>query len=394
MAKLISLSEMTYIEGTMKISILVINEFNPNNSPRPSRIINFLKSKSDLYDVSTASETSFQGVEDFYFISRDKPSILSKLFKLVLIKLRLYRLMFWTKQKLSVKNELICKDFDLIICLDLSLLPLVFKIKKNAKIIFDAREYYSRHFEDRVLWNYFYKKYNTYLINEFMTRCDKVLTVSPGLVNEYKKEFGIDSELYLSLPELKYPMFLPYKQDGKISLVHHGNATPSRQIEVMINTFKYLDDNYTLDLYLVKHEEKYYKFLLNEAKKYSGVRILEPVPYSQIHEMLINYDVGVFFVPPSTFNLMHTLPNKLFEFIQAGLAICIGPNPDMADVVKKYNIGSISNDFNERSFAKSLLEMSSEHINIYKKNSTKAAGVLNSNSSGIQLGKILDDIVN
>ena len=71
--------------------------------------------------------------------------------------------------------------------------------------------------------------------------------------------------------------------------------------------------------------------------------------------MTINkYDMGVFLLPPINFNYENTLPNKLFDFIQARLGIAIGPTPEMAEIVNHYKIGLVSEHFTAASLASRL----------------------------------------
>ena len=51
-------------------------------------------------------------------------------------------------------------------------------------------------------------------------------------------------------------------------------------------------------------------------------------------EFANQYDVGVFLLPASFPNQVHVLPNKLFDYIQARLAVAIGPSHEMAEVVR------------------------------------------------------------
>jgi len=81
-------------------------------------------------------------------------------------------------------------------------------------------------------------------------------------------------------------------------------------------------------------------------------------------------------LPPSNFNHRHALPNKLFEFIQARLAVAVGPSPDMAELVKAHEIGVVSPNFTPQSFAATLNKLRLEDIDGYKANAHKAAPML------------------
>jgi hypothetical protein len=164
--------------------------------------------------------------------------------------------------------------------------------------------------------------------------------------------------------------------NNKIKMVHHGIANKNRQLEKMIDVLKLLDSRFTLDIYLTGSKE-YISFLKVYSAGMKNVRILDPVQYLNLNEMLSKYDIGFFFNSPLTFNLRYSLPNKFFEFIQARLAIAIGPSPEMSRIVFEYRNGIVSKDFSVEHMAYELNKITVEELQIMKENSHKAAQELN-----------------
>ena len=62
------------------------------------------------------------------------------------------------------------------------------------------------------------------------------------------------------------------------------------------------------------------------------------------------------------------MPNKFFEFVQARLAIAIGPSPEMAAAVDRHDIGVVAADFEPRSLAERLSAMTLADLARYKGN--------------------------
>jgi hypothetical protein len=91
---------------------------------------------------------------------------------------------------------------------------------------------------------------------------------------------------------------------------------------------------------------------------------------------LNQFDIGVFLIEPVNFNYHYILPNKFFEFIQARLAIAIGPSPEMARIVRQYDLGVVSEDFSPKTFARSLSTLDAEKINDYKTKSHNVARLM------------------
>lgn len=204
-----------------------------------------------------------------------------------------------------------------------------------------------------------------------MTRCDAVVTVSEGLRREYKKEFNIDATVYRSTPP--YSDFSVKLTDSdNIRMVYHGVASRNRCLENLIDVVAMLDERFTLDLILVGNP-RYQQELMRKAASISRVSFPSPVPFKWIIPAISEYDVGFFYCEPTTFNLKNSLPNKFFEYIQARLALAIGPSPDMAELVKQYDCGIVAEEFTVESMAKALSLLPVTNINKCKKGSDLAA---------------------
>jgi len=89
----------------------------------------------------------------------------------------------------------------------------------------------------------------------------------------------------------------------------------------------------------------------------------------------------------SYYNNMVALPNKFFEFISAGLAVCIGPSPAMAQVIREFGAGKVSETFNPQDFGAMLSSLSSDDIDKMKRNSIRARENLNAD---VEMKKLLD----
>jgi hypothetical protein len=109
----------------------------------------------------------------------------------------------------------------------------------------------------------------------------------------------------------------------------------------------------------------------------------------ELSRFLNQYDIGVYLLEPVNFNFLHSLPNKFFEFIQARLAVAIGPSPEMARLVREYDLGVVADDFSPQALAQCLLGLDLKRIEYYKSQSHKVAHLL----SAEQNKKILLDLV-
>lgn len=384
------------------MNILVMCFRNPQSDPRPNRIINFLVKQNHIVTVLSRESNYKLKVKEKLTIPATKRALLHRmsrnLFRILNI-LVLHIIGNWKGFNIWLNNYILnlhsfelksntCK-YDLIIVEDLQLLPLAFRIKEDSRILFDAREFYTKQREESFLFRKIEAPILEQICKNYLKKCDHLITVSSGLARAYKKEFDVSISVYKSVPF--YQKFTARKTSlGKIRMVHHGAAGRNRKIEKMIEVVKRLDDRYTLDFFLVG-STKYISELKNKASSCSRIKFNDPVCYQSIIPTLRNYDIGFFYVEPTTFNLLNCLPNKFFEYIQARLAIAIGPSPCMKEIVENNNCGFISNEFSIDSMVQTLQKLSTNSIDFAKENSNKAALNLCHEVESKTLDKILDN---
>jgi glycosyltransferase involved in cell wall biosynthesis len=387
-------------------NILIMCNVDPNTSPRPSRMIGWLKDKYRV-TVVARQETRVEGLAASHVI---KPAGLfgtlggGKAAGQLLGSL-LPRLLMWAKRDFegliwasmnepNELRELLCRqDFDLIISHDCTLLPLAFAVKSNkrTRIMLDARDYYPRNFDDQFLWRIFIRPINEYLCQHYLPLCDKMTTVCDGLADEYHRVYGVKPEVVMNLPQA-YDLVPEPVQPGRVRMIHHGSASLSRKLELMIEMMDYLDERFSLDLMLVG-QGAYMKKICALARKRNNVRIIPPVPMPEIVPAINHYDAGLFLMPPRNFNLKYALPNKLFEYIQARLVVAISPSIEMKKVVDRYDCGVISSDFTPQSMARALNNLSNEKIMYLKEQSHKAAPELNADANRERIHQVVHELV-
>jgi hypothetical protein len=78
---------------------------------------------------------------------------------------------------------------------------------------------------------------------------------------------------------------------------------------------------------------------------------------------------------PSSFNNLHALPNKLFEFTQACLAVAIGSSPEMARIIQEYSCGIVTDDLALSSVARVLNQLTQADMHLLKASSDRAVRV-------------------
>lgn len=375
------------------IAIICLTPFY--KEPRVIRTIQALKSNYNLLIFSDGSSyEEFKSINiakyniDYEFVY-NKNKVISKLQSLFL-KIRnekfpsvlYFQKKYWHNR--SEAQKLIQRSkFDLVIAHGIYALPLISGL--NCKKIFNAHEYYLKELEDNAVWLKYTMPYYQYILNNYLKECDLIFAVNKPIGEEYSKIYGVNYEEITNATD--FVELNPSEVKSEISIIHHGAAIRNRQLELMIECVNQLPDKYTLTLMLVKTDELYY----NELLKYKSnkIKFIEPVEVSAIAKSINHFDIGLFILPPVNYNWLNALPNKLFEFIQARLALAVSPNPLMKEIVNENQIGIVAKDYSAESMASSIASLSIAQILEFKKNSNVIANKVN---GGITAERIRESI--
>jgi hypothetical protein len=377
--------------------ILVLVFSNLKHDARVTRQINFLRKEHRVTVVCFDAEDT-PGVT-FIRVTQTKLTVFRKALMAISLLSRQYNAAYQLFHSYGhLMEQLSSKRFDLIVANDIDTLPLAFKFKGNTKIIFDAHEYAPRHFENNKIWKTFFQPFYIHLCKKYIPGVDGMLTVGKGLANEYEKHFGVKPVIITNATRYHDIAPAPIKPDT-IRLIHHGIANPSRRLELMVEMMDHLDERFTLDLMLMTSDfasaqtKAFIENLKTSASKNPKIKILPPVKSHAVVTTIQPYDIGVFLLPPVNFNYENTLPNKLFDFIQARLGIAIGPTPEMASIVNHYSIGVVSEEFTAKSLAAKLNALTTEQVASFKSNAGIAAKELNAERNEEIFNRLVKEVL-
>ena len=378
-------SENGQEDGRARILIISFSDM-----ARDQRVFRQVKHLRERYSLTTVAfgSSNFPDVK-FFQLQETQKTFLRKLLRATYIKTHNFKGYYYKTFDIEkLKISLSGTEFDLIIANDNESLPLAFEIIGKARLLHDAHEYSPRQQEDLFWWRFLMLKYKEWTCEQYLHRCDAITTVSQGIADEYARVYGVKATILNNAPDYLDIQPSPV-QPGKIRMVHHGNASRSRKLELMLDLMDLLDDRFSLDMMLVPTDSHYFSEIKSKCAKNKKVRLLEPVPATSLIRITNSYDIGLWNPEAVNFNILHSLPNKFFEFIQARLAVAITPLPEMAAIVRHYDCGIVAEDFNPKTMAGQLLALTPEKLKYLKSRSDEAAKQLNSAVNMKMLDKII-----
>jgi len=263
---------------------------------------------------------------------------------------------------------------DLVIVYDLILLKFAIDNLGYKKLAIDLREYYPLQFENNLLWRLTFSKLFVYICDHYLPKANLWTTVSHGIADLYRTNYHITPTVKYSLP-LYHDLMPSDIIPDSIKLVHHGVTNPNRGLENMINAMELLGDKYILTLYLVNNNNKYYNKLIQLAKAHDNVKILQPLKFDEIITTINQHDIGLFCPPNSTTNLKFSMPNKLFEYVQARLAIVTSPLLESKQFVETNKLGAVLQHSSSKEIYSIISQLKTSEIQYYKEHAAIASKI-------------------
>lgn len=258
--------------------------------------------------------------------------------------------------------------------LDTALIGLAAARQVGSKCVCDFHEWYS----ENVSWNHWKQRWvphpkikrKIYQAAEalVMDRANKVITVCDSIAHELEinhpgprqKVHVIRNIPSVSASDAHYPSLRDELGIAaeKLILLWQGGTGPTRLLEPVIQSLVYAK-NVVLVIRgpsLEYYGEKY----LEEARraKVSGrLHLLPPVKSADVINAAHGADIGVWTLPALCKNFYYALPNKLFEYLAAGLPVICANFPEVRALVEGYGVGVIFNPYQPQSIADALAKL-------------------------------------
>lgn len=237
--------------------------------------------------------------------------------------------------------------------------------EKQVPLVYDAHELYP---EQRS-----FSKCQTRICAEAETRLikhvDLVFAVNESIGTEMAKRYGIPQPITVLNaldaasefdPEFKYDILrekIGLSQDRKI-LLYQGGFSPNRNLESLIQAMA-LVKNPTVDLVMLGFGT-FGSTLKRRALKLGvlnkRVFFLDAVPPSELVQHSASADIGIIPYPHVDLNSYYCTPNKLFEFMQAGLPILANDSPELRRFVADTGFGVTKTMDTARDIARAIDE--------------------------------------
>lgn len=267
---------------------------------------------------------------------------------------------FFSYFEFSIRTAWCVRSSNYIHCHDIATLlggvVSKFFLNRKAKLVYDAHEY-----ETEVEWIKGWEKLFNKKLEAFLIKfCDHVISVSPSIAKEYSRLYGIkEPSVLLNVPKYSnlvdsndlFRRDFSIRKDQKIFLFQ-GGFTRKRGIDIILNVFSSFESDEFVVVFMgdgpLKREIE--KAALNSRNIFT----MDAVAPNELLDYSSSADYGILFYENSCLNHYFCSPNKLFEYLMAGLPVLASNLYEVSRFIKNNKVGVVAEDFSEKCFEDSI----------------------------------------
>ena len=264
------------------------------------------------------------------------------------LNIRLFFLLLFKPQTLLYSN-----DLDTLLANFLAA-----KIKRKT-LIYDSHEYFT---EMPELENAFAKKFWKAMEKWILPKIKNNITVGEMIASIYKKKYGQEFTVIRNVPQTFKPnknldrQSLSLPLNKSIIILQGGGINKDRGAEEMIAAMDYLPN--VLLIFLGGGDQmEDLKRLSKDKIDQKKILFIPRQTYDRMMSYTVLADIGLSLEKSTNLNMEYSLPNKVFEYIQAGIPVLSTNLIEKQKLILHYQVGELIEDLSPQNLANKIRYM-------------------------------------
>ncbi|MFT9849640.1 glycosyltransferase family 4 protein [Aneurinibacillus sp. REN35] len=285
----------------------------------------------------------------------------SKLNIMTLIKLSLNKILgLYKLARLALRTKA-----DIYHAHDLEMLPVAYIASKvnGGLFVYDSHELWV---EQRADFPRLFKKNIKLLERFFIKRAKRVITVNESIAQELEKRYALSRKPIVvhnftkSKALINSSLSIDSKTREKIIVLYHGGYLKDRGLEEVVKAVKYLSDNILIRFRGFGPLEEYLQELAKPYIEEGKIEFCPPVSMKELVQEASECDIGIIPYKPTCLNNYYSLPNKLSEYMMAGLAVTASDVPEIRKLNEKVGFGTLFDPYDPKSIARAIISLTQD----------------------------------
>lgn len=292
--------------------------------------------------------------------------------------------LFYAEYNIRLFFYLLFSSVDLIFANDLDTLPAALWVARlrRKEIIYDSHEYYTETPEltgrPRVqrIWKWIEAR--------CFPRLEHIITVNQSIAQLFQSDYGKELSVVRNIPATFEPDRIKTREelglpvDKKLLIIQGSGINIDRGAEEACKAMIYLE-GYLLVIIGGGDVIPVLKVMVDELDLTDKVLFKNKMPFSELRQYTMNCDLGLTLDKDTNINYRFSLPNKLFDFIHAGIPVLSSQLPEIKHIIDRYQVGFFIENHEPEHIADRISKIFSTPANYQaiKKNTQSAKSILN-----------------
>ncbi|MBI5538688.1 MAG: glycosyltransferase [Bacteroidia bacterium] len=252
------------------------------------------------------------------------------------------------------------------------------KIRKKI-LVYDSHEYFTE--VPELIGRNFARNFLLRIEKRIVPKLKYCYTVCQSLSDEYFNRYKVRFSVVRNVPT-KYTNSIKLNKkifpEGKKIIIYQGALNIGRGIETVIKAVKFIENVYFVIIGDGDIREHLKELVLSEDVS-EKVFFTGKIPLEELREYTMSANLGISLEENMGLNYYYSLPNKIFDYIQAGIPVLASDFPEMKRIVENYNVGKCTLEKDPKMLALIINTMlfDDKAIAVWKENLKKAATELN-----------------
>lgn len=313
---------------------------------------------------------------------------------------------FYAEFNIRLFFTLLFTKADILLGNDLDVMPATFlaaKLKRKA-LVYDTHEYYMGmpELEGKHLIKKIWLRIEQFIfprVKYIYTICESFCTL---YYNDYKKKLWyIYNVPFLKKQEsgnytdLKQNLEQKIPANKFILLFQGAGINPERGVEELVLSMCYLDPQ-KFHLLIIGGGDIFDRIetLVKSKNLTDRISLIPKIPFEVLHHLTQKAHLGLTLDKPTNTNHIYGLPNKIFDYIHAGLPVLSSRLIEMEKVISTYNVGTFINSHDPEHIAETIKQIfeNPEQLRQWRENTLKAKAVYNWETEEKKLLQIYDKV--
>lgn len=271
---------------------------------------------------------------------------------------------FYAEYNIRLFFYLLFERTDLFLSNDTDSLPANYVASRIRRkpLIFDAHEIFPE--APEITSRKGVKAVWTAIERNIFPRLKYCYTVCRSIADYYRKLYGVDMQVVRNIPfggndrsggKVRKESKLTAPAGKKI-ILYQGAVNVGRGIEQVVEAMPYLDD---FIFYVIGDGDvlEDLKEMTREKRLDDRVCFLGRIPFEELADYTSGADIGVNLLENKGLNYYFSLPNRIFDFIRAGVPVLANDFPEIGRIVSHYRVGKLVSHFEPLFLAEAIREL-------------------------------------